>query len=46
LIRVIKNYIYWVSFKKAPFEGEGEPAGKTEFFFGSLSVIYDVFSSD
>lgn len=38
-----KNYIYRVSFKKAPFEGE--PAGKTEFFFGSLSAIYDAFSS-
>lgn len=41
-----KNYIYRVSFKKPPFEGEGEPAGKTEFFFGSLSAIYDMFSSD
>ena len=40
-----KNGIYKVAFKKAPFEGEGEPAGKTEFFFGSLSAIYDMFSS-
>lgn len=40
------NYIYHVSFKKAPFEGEGEPAGKTDFFFGSLSAIYDAFSSE
>lgn len=41
-----KNYIYKVSFKKAPFEGEGEPAGKTEFFFGSLSAIYDTFTTN
>ncbi len=40
-----KNYIYQVSFKEPPFDREGEPAAKTEFFFGSLSSIYDVFSS-
>ncbi len=42
----VKNYIYRVSFKEAPFNGEGDPAGKTEFFFGSLSSIYDMFSNE
>lgn len=41
-----KRYIYRVTFKKAPFEGEGDPAGKTDFFFSSLAAIYDLFTSE
>lgn len=41
-----QKHIYRVLFKESPFSGEGEPAGKTEFFFSSLSAIYDIFSAE
>lgn len=38
-----QEYIYRVSFKEPPILVEGSAAEKTDFFFTSLTAIYDQF---